>query len=608
MKLKLRHILFYLPALLLPALFSCQKDWEGIPAPAPAPAEGVVRVPLYTNLSDYAIPSRAALGNEEIVSPTMWVMVFKDDGATPVELQQAKKVGNYTYVELTAQDGPCKVLLLANAENARAVWGTSVSQTGGTFRDQYEWNTMSSPPNLKNILDALNMLRTVMLDTPNGTTGAVPYAGGAIPMSAAVPVPSIDNTTTIGQSLPPSEKIQLTRMMGKVIVANKAANFTLKGATIANVANKGHFFRETGKWYNAEATVGGGTISYVGPDGSEVEGISPAATDPTNTYRQTTADHPIYAHETVVTGLGSKLLYNGDKITSVYPDAIAVIIKGTYGGEDYYYRLSLKDETGKSQDLLRNHEYTLVINSVDKPGYVTFAEARAATGYDDIDAQLIVTDNNSYDIIDNGKYYLGVTNSEYWAYRRAGTGINGTTLLGIATTAPSMKITAPTGITITPNEYDNSGGGVYTANIMITVGYGIVSSFVNKETPIVIEAGDLRKTVILKIFDLTDDHGITTGTRIAFDPTATPGYKFTSAQHATPPLNSDPPQPFATFSYDGVAAGATSSIYNTNTTSALGSGGGFYMHVPYNQGSERNVHAYVTCEDNSKGRIKVYVK
>ncbi len=61
-----------------------------------------------------------------------------------------------------------------------------------------------------------------------------------------------------------------------------------------------------------------------------------------------------------------------------------VLVYGTYGGKNVYYKVDLRDQSGKYFPILRNFQYTVTINSVTRDGYPTPEDAVKYGGSGDI--------------------------------------------------------------------------------------------------------------------------------------------------------------------------------------------------------------------------------
>lgn len=96
-----------------------------------------------------------------------------------------------------------------------------------------------------------------------------------------------------------------------------------------------------------------------------------------------------------------------------------VIVKGTYNGVVGYHRLNIWDRGNgeKYYDMVRNYIYNISITNIYTTGYATAKEAiEHPASNRDINVDITVEDGVSRDIVSNGEYYLGVSNSECLFY------------------------------------------------------------------------------------------------------------------------------------------------------------------------------------------------
>lgn len=82
-----------------------------------------------------------------------------------------------------------------------------------------------------------------------------------------------------------------------------------------------------------------------------------------------------------------------------------VLVYGTYNNSDVYYKIDLRDASGKYFPLLRNFQYTVTINSVTRNGYATPEDAANSFGSGDISTSI---ETESYTNISDGEVRLSV--------------------------------------------------------------------------------------------------------------------------------------------------------------------------------------------------------
>lgn len=348
-----------------------------------------VRIEIFTRANPYNLPATRAAESE--VGMTPWVLVFKgnDENATFVEAVQAFELVGKRYVILTKQPAGTKyqLLILANPLNNRFCYGDA-----GTL---YEFtkdilSDKLTNPNIETLSDACKKLLTEPLASPSFT---VPFSGTnqTIPMSYLLEVDKIDNTTKIENN--DKSSLLLVRTLAKMIIVNKAANFEFKGVmAVVNAPRQGRLH----KLGNSIM----GNTSNLTEYQYDINYSAPLVTAETVAAgEQSTENNPIY-------------LYESDTQNNTY-----IIIKGTYENKDYYYKMAIVNTALESMDILRNRAYTFTIIAAKGPGYDTMGDAKVAKPSNiDLDFKILVDDSDSYEIMANNDYYLGVSNSVFIAY------------------------------------------------------------------------------------------------------------------------------------------------------------------------------------------------
>lgn len=367
-------------ALLLVALCFCMTSCvidSGIPVPDDPDQNEKVRLELFTLTGDYEKPvdTRTGVAEEGLGEDTPWVLVFRGStgtGAVFFEAQKAVKIDGKLYVTLYMTSQSCRVLLIANAPDYFY---------NGTSRVAFTQENLEAALDGQTYLSAVNnILFTELLASP--LQAEVPYAGAnsstrkALPMAGFCSLVRINNTTSIGTQ---NAKVSLTRALAKVTVKNQTSSIQMKQVWVENAPRNGRFYEQsTGLKSNT------GNLTAYGP----------VLSGPT---KNTTEANPIYVYE------------------SRKADNMRIIVEAFYGGLSYYYPLAFVDADRKQMDVLRNCSYEFVINSVSGPGYSDRAEALVAPALN-IDYTIEVTNESEYEIVDNGQYYLAVSNSELEIY------------------------------------------------------------------------------------------------------------------------------------------------------------------------------------------------
>lgn len=371
---------------LLPIVFtllatvSCTKEQLIGTGGLPDVPRGMVRMELFTNAENYKLPVTKSF-NENIIDLQPWVLVF-DEGPNGmfIEAQQATTQGGRTYVILSVTDQPRQLVIIANATTFRiADDEPMVYHFDETLPDLLTGKSFS---------DVAKLLVTPLPEpvagiSPNEKLQEALYENIPIPMSAVLPVEKIDGSP-IGDEVSP---VKLQRIVAKVTVDASVASstFILQGVTVINTPKSSTFImagirdnRNNLFHYNYEEDGTGFIVSE--------EQISD----------NNSADAPIYMYE------------SAESTTSI-------LVKGEYRGKTMYYRLAFQKNNLRI-NVERNHYYTFIISSVTGPGYDTPEQARLAPPSNLINYDLKVVDLSSHDIIDNGAYYLGISNSEFIAY------------------------------------------------------------------------------------------------------------------------------------------------------------------------------------------------
>ena len=353
------------------------------------PQADKVQIEIFARANSYHYPTVRTMDDEDRVGKTPWILVFNGENAnaTFVEAVQAFEMVGKRYVILTKQSGNSKyqLLILANPLNDKFYYGNNVTEYLFTESDL----RMNMIPGITTLSEVCAKILTEPLESP--ATSVIPFSndGKTIPMSYLLGVDKIDTTTRIENS--DGSTIELIRVAAKVVVANKADNFYLKGITaVVNVPRQGRLHNQDGTVMNNMANL----TEYC----QTGYGSSLVVTD-NSAVGQSTEMKPLY-------------LYESDIQNNTY-----LIVEGTYENKDYFYKLVLVDGNYNLMDILRNHSYTFTIIKAKGPGYDTVEDAKASKASNvDLDYKLSVDDSYSYEMISNNDFYLGVSNSVFIAY------------------------------------------------------------------------------------------------------------------------------------------------------------------------------------------------
>lgn len=314
------------------------------------PQADKVQIEIFARANSYHYPTVRTMDDEDRVGKTPWILVFKGENAnaTFVEAVQAFEMVGKRYVILTKQSDNSKyqLLILANPLNDKFYYGNNVTEYLFTESDL----RMNMIPGITTLSEVCAKMLTEPLESP--ATSVIPFSndGETIPMSYLLGVDKIDTTTRIENS--DGSTIELIRAAAKMVVANKADNFYLKGITaVVNVPRQGRLHNQDGTVMNNMANL----TEYC----QTGYGSSLVVTD-NSAVGQSTEMKPLY-------------LYESDIQNNTY-----LIVEGTYENKDYFYKLVLVDGNYNLMDILRNHSYTFTIIKAKGPGYDTVEDAKAS--------------------------------------------------------------------------------------------------------------------------------------------------------------------------------------------------------------------------------------
>jgi len=324
--------------------------------------DGKVRLELKLDKGDYILPTNR--NTESEMGDNVWVLVFEGvqkENAVFKEMAKASVAGGSLFVMLTKSTAHSHVLAIVNVPD-------NYYNNDSDIEEPFNQKKVTTALAGKTLGQSQDILLTSLLAEPTAT--AVPYAGQAIPMSGLAEVPGgIDENTVLSNES--TNKLHLTRMVAKTDVSNTSENFELISAAIINTPRQGSLFRLN----------------------TDVDTHINRLTD----YPETAPSTPVYLYE------------------SAAENNTSVIVKGKYKGGEYYYKLGFTDKSGNLMDIHRNKYYKFQITSITGPGKTTFESARKEAPLN-VSYHIDVLDDTSHDIISNGKYYLGVSNSELFVY------------------------------------------------------------------------------------------------------------------------------------------------------------------------------------------------
>lgn len=358
-------------------------------APTTEPIIEKVRIEIFARAQSYELPSVRAVEDEGSVSTTPWVLVFKgtDNNATFVEAVQAFEMVSKRYVLLTPQSGATgyQLLILANPMDY-FYYGNAT--TGMTYNTGNLTSTLIT--GVTTLKQACDNLLSEPLSPGQQTTIPFSEPGKLIPMSHLLSVTKIDNTTQIANN--DGTSLELVRAIAKISITNKASNFTLTGITsVENVPRQGRIHNIGNDIMNNK--------THLTTYRKDALYSAPAVTAVNNSTENT----PVY-------------MYESDIQNNTY-----FIIQGIYENRTYYYKMALVNDKQQYMDIVRNAAYTFTITKAKGPGYDTVEDAIASKPSNmALDYHITVDDGESYEIMANNDYYMGVSNSVYILYGGGG--------------------------------------------------------------------------------------------------------------------------------------------------------------------------------------------
>ncbi len=286
---------------------------------------------------------------------------------------------------LTADAAATRVVLVANASDAA---DAAVAAAGG----------------------AGTALKTDVLSNLEFTSEGKWNAAGS---SDYTPIPMYGEKAVSGISTGMKiDNVELVRMLARIDVVNNAAGFTLTDVYLVNRNAAGYI---APAWDASTGTILSSLPAVpTVPSGSQKTGQAQALA---YTYVAGGLAGEIYTYEAVAT--------SGVEGNATHTDAVCLILKGTYGGKTYYYRVDFtegKDGAGKApgdagfnpatvkyMPVYRNHRYVFTIGAVRGIGYAAFDDALRSLGImNNLRTSLLVVDESGIkNFVFNGEHYLG---------------------------------------------------------------------------------------------------------------------------------------------------------------------------------------------------------
>jgi len=391
--LPLRFSLLLLPLMVLMADCSTEVFIEKRPSVEEELGEATVKFRVaIMNMEQSPVTKAPA----ECVINDLYVMTFNALGQmTDVPQAAAQDVDDYFVTTLNNSAGASRtVFIVANGAASIADYGTTygwkeLPDASPTMMNHVVANLITNPP--------LNIAPTGLYITENPKTGAM---SGSVEMTNGIHNGLI--ITAYNSSNSP-EPVKLIRATAKVTVATSTTipNFAIEGASMGNAPRTGYIFPQaTTPFTNAPYHYSASASNFV----------------------------PIVGN--ISSGQSSDTLYcyENNNITNGSVGDLCVILKATYKTVSGYYRIDLADGVWQNEattrnplEIKRNRWYQVMIHKVNDFGYATVGEAmgnRASNLEYSITAYVPQTKkyDDAHDIIENGDYFLGVSNSTLMVY------------------------------------------------------------------------------------------------------------------------------------------------------------------------------------------------
>lgn len=542
--MKIVKYIFYLTSLCLLSCIS-QEFETSIASSVP---EGKVWMKLHTNLGNFIKPTtRTGLADEYMQGSDVWVFFIEKNVLTMVEKVSLGSNGDIDLV-VEPTTNPVTLVVLANAPE-NYIDSNGVAKT-------FSLDNLSDITTYRDLKLQLN---TPSLTVPMTT---VPYTSPptSIPMSGEA---VLENG--IGNGVAPVVNVFLKRIVSKIVVETMipVADFELFGATVCNAPRSGFLLspKEPNPVYKDNS---GQLVNY------EYSAIGCNATVKNN-IRQTTEDNPIYIYE------------------SRAVEKTAVIIQASYKGTSYFYKLMMPQDyngiTGSKDAYYRNYIYKFIINRVSGKGYATMEEAIKGDANNNIvSVSVDVTDLLSHDIIDNGSYYLGVSNSEVWLYTYED--VNNLLVTEVSfngeTVSPAISITdvVPAYLVLQPSFINNK-------DLIMSFPEAFQSCIVK------LQYGNLVKDIPVTRFikDLPD------GSHEVYGFFADKQYIYGKIVSLSVDNSSS----------HWIGLSMSNDIDNQGSNEILNTSGGIYIPLQQNDRELRNAEI-ILGRNNEKGRLKVYLE
>lgn len=407
-------------ALAVGGVFSCTKDPNGF--------DNKVGVRFSISAAGETIVNTRS-SESAVTDVYILVLDGNDDNANVIDWAEASSMGEHTYyasLKKTTTKG--YICVLANV--ARTISG------GGT-----SWTTLGEIKN--NLKIQLRKSGSYIVEDPIFT----PMVSDILDYSAENAILDADVIAAT-----------LKRNTAAVTVVNKTANpkFSLMGTNLGNAPDYGYVFERTGSVLLS--TIGNYAGLVSGTNYSPEVMMRGVSADPLVTM-------PLYLFE------------------SSAKNETFVVVKCRYNGVTGYHRINIWDpRTSAFHEILRNYRYVVNITRISSAGYATAQEAiNNPASNRDISVDIEVQDPISRDIVSNGEYYLGVSNSEFIFYTSEA--LNDYVVASVAHNASagltfqlSDETVEGTGRITYTNPFNKGTGAVQTGDLKVSIPPTVIKS------------------------------------------------------------------------------------------------------------------------------------
>lgn len=382
----------------------------------PDAPEGFVNIEFDLNSGAFHKPETKAIrADSDFDAP--WVLSFKllNQGSPRpdtlfVEAVKAEMAGGKYYMQLSGSADPHLLYFVANAdkviENKKSLFAT---KTYGQVMSLLTFGNPSPDANFG----------LIPLSNPQGS---VPFANQNIPMTATAQLDKVVKGTKVPGT------VNLQRIVSKIYInatkANQKNGFVLTGLTVIDVPSIGYMNNEL----NIQSVQPQSIIDYGRKTGSDRLTTLVLDNIENNTTHSPGTDRPVYVYP----------FLENDPRGGVYQ----VIFSGHFGDNiTKYFKIKLGGLNNPGALNKPNTSFLINIESIANNGYISLAHALQFEPSTGVVTKVTLIDQ-AHDIIADGKYFLGLSNSEFQLY--ADGEQRGVTVATITTNAFNSGGTAPT--------------------------------------------------------------------------------------------------------------------------------------------------------------------